>query len=81
MYINKFFLILFIECIFSTELSNEKFSFYQNKAKSLNGEIIDMKKYYGKKILIVNVASKCGYTSQYEGLQNLHNNYNKTSNP
>ena len=36
---------------------------------------IDMKDYKGKKILVVNVASKCGFTPQYEGLQELHTKY------
>ena len=42
---------------------------------SLEGEKIDFKKFKGKKILFVNVASKCGFTSQYEGLQKLHELY------
>jgi glutathione peroxidase len=39
------------------------------------GSAINMADYKGKKILIVNVASKCGYTPQYEGLQELHTKY------
>lgn len=45
--------------------------------KSLNGNNINLEKYRGKPILIVNVASECGYTYQYEGLQNLHEKYAK----
>jgi len=37
-----------------------------------NGEIISLQKFKGKKILFVNVASKCGYTSQYSKLQELY---------
>lgn len=47
------------------------------KMKSLGGEKIDLAKYAGKVVLIVNVASKCGYTSQYEQLQTLHERYSE----
>ena len=47
-------------------------SFYSFKVKSLEGEEIDFSKYKGKKVLIVNTASKCGFTPQYEELQKLH---------
>jgi len=50
-------------------------SIYDFKMKSINGEEIDFAKYKGKKILIVNTASKCGNTPQYEGLQKLHEEY------
>jgi glutathione peroxidase len=43
--------------------------------KSLNGEDVDLGKYEGKVVLIVNVASKCGLTPQYEQLQALHDKY------
>jgi glutathione peroxidase len=50
-------------------------SFYDFKMKSLDGEWIDFSKYKGKKVLIVNTASECGYTPQYEKLQKLHEQY------
>jgi len=50
-------------------------SFYDLKAKDINGKEILMSDYKDKKILIVNVASKCGYTPQYESLQNLYEDY------
>jgi glutathione peroxidase len=43
--------------------------------KSLGGESVDLSKYEGKVVLFVNVASKCGYTKQYTGLQKLHETY------
>ncbi len=43
--------------------------------KSLDGESVDLERYRGTIVLIVNVASECGYTYQYEGLQNLHEKY------
>ena len=48
---------------------------YDYSANSIKGEEISLGQYKGKKILIVNVASKCGYTYQYEGLQKLHEQY------
>ena len=51
-------------------------SFYTLSAKDINGKIINFSKFKGKKLLIVNVASKCGYTSQYKDLQELHRKYN-----
>jgi glutathione peroxidase len=43
--------------------------------KDINGEIIKLADYENKVILVVNVASRCGFTNQYEGLQSLWNNY------
>ena len=52
--------------------NQEKPSFYDLKAMSLDGETIDMSKYKGKKIIILNVASKCGYTPQYADWQKFY---------
>ncbi|MDU0114461.1 glutathione peroxidase [Psychrosphaera aquimarina] len=49
--------------------------FYQLNATSLQGQKIDMNDYKDKVVLIVNTASKCGFTYQYEGLQKLHEQY------
>jgi len=55
--------------------SPEESAFYSFKIKSLDGDTIDFSRYKGKKVLIVNTASKCGFTPQYEELQKLHTQY------
>ena len=47
-------------------------SFYDFKMKDINGKEVDFSQYKGKKLLLVNVASKCGYTKQYAQLQELY---------
>ena len=48
---------------------------YTIQVQNIEGKTLDLKKYKGKKILIVNTASKCGYTKQYADLQKLANQY------
>ena len=49
--------------------------FYDLQINSISGELIDFKKYKDKAILIVNTASYCGFTKQYDGLQKLWEKY------
>ena len=48
---------------------------YDEKINTLEGEPADLSEYRGKALLMVNVASKCGLTPQYTGLQELHDKY------
>ena len=50
-------------------------NFYQFSAKNYRDENINMSVYQGKVVLIVNTASECGFTNQYEGLQSLYEQY------
>ena len=50
-------------------------SIYQFKVEDLSGETFDFSKLKGKKVLIVNTASKCGYTPQYEQLEAIYKEY------
>lgn len=53
----------------------DNMSFYDFKMTAINGEEIDFSQYKGKKVLVVNVASECGFTPQYTDLQDLHEQY------
>lgn len=61
----------------STEIAQDTMekSFYDFSLPAIDGETIDFSKYKGKKVLVVNTASECGYTPQYEDLQALHEQY------
>ena len=66
------FLSLVAIAIFSFGFIEKTNSIHQFKIKGIDGKMIDFAKFKGKKILIVNTASECGYTPQYEGLQKLY---------
>lgn len=52
-------------------------SLYDIDVRTINGENVSLGSFRGKALLIVNVASKCGFTPQYSGLQKLYEKYNE----
>ena len=77
--IRKIFLtILLITLMFSffqkTNAEYEKL-FFDLTIKKIDGEELNLSQFRGKTILLVNVASKCGFTKQYTGLQTLYDQY------
>tara|TARA_B110000971_G_scaffold215457_1_gene248920 strand:- start:500 stop:1012 length:513 start_codon:yes stop_codon:yes gene_type:complete len=49
--------------------------FFELNIQNINGKELDLSQFNGKTILLVNVASKCGFTKQYSGLQTLYEKY------
>ena len=59
----------------SMNLNAQDTNFYSFTVKTIDGEEISLAQFKGKKVLVVNVASKCGHTPQYEDLQKLYEEY------
>ena len=60
---------------FNKSMSNNTKIFYDLNIKSINGEELNIAGMNGKTILLVNVASNCGFTKQYDELQKLYDDY------
>src|SRR5215475_8583711 len=67
----KLYLSLLVLVSAAAIVSAQTGSFYDLKTKTLLGKSADLAQYRGKVSLVVNVASKCGFTPQYEGLEKL----------
>ena len=75
---NYFILIMSIFTIFGSNTApnvEPPASIYDISLKGIDGSEIDLSQFKGKKILFVNVASKCGFTPQYEDLEKLSETY------
>ena len=71
----KTFLILFALSLLQVVCTHAADSIYNIPLKDIDGKSTSLKAYEGKVLLIVNVASKCGYTPQYAGLEALQEKY------
>lgn len=63
------------EVLMSENISQETENIYQYKVTDLYGDSFDFSKLKGKKVMVVNTASECGLTPQYEDLQKLYDTY------
>jgi glutathione peroxidase len=68
-------LTLIFGLIILTSVAFSQKSFYDFKVKDINGKDFDLSSLKGKKVLVVNTASKCGFTPQYKQLQALFETY------
>jgi glutathione peroxidase len=72
MFLNFFFSLFTVVASNSSDLQN---NIYRFKVESIDGGVIDFSQFKGKKILIVNTASECGFTPQYKDLEKLYQQY------
>ena len=71
----KRFIISTYRCIVYDFLQLHKKMCMDLRRKIANGRVVKLKEYKGKVLLIVNTATKCGFTPQYEALQKLYDTY------
>ena len=69
------YIIIIMFSFFNKTMSNNTETFFDLNVNSISGDELNLSKLKGKTILLVNVASNCGFTKQYEDLQNLYDSY------
>ncbi len=70
---------LILLLLIGTTVMSQSKSFYDFNVKNIDGEEFDLSSLKGKKVLVVNTASKCGLTPQYEDLQKLYEKYSQNN--
>ena len=75
----KISILLLLNMFFFSNLSKANYEkvFFDHSIDSIDGTLIELKKYKNNVILLVNVASYCGFTKQYDDLQKLWDKYNR----
>lgn len=69
------YLLIMVLALFGCKSNGQAKSIHEFKVESLSGDTIDFSDFKGKKILVVNTASECGFTPQYEELEKLYQAY------
>ena len=72
------FLLIFFSINNNIAMTNENKTIYDFNFIDIDGNIVELAAFTGKPLLIINTASRCGFTPQYEGLQNLFTQYRKS---
>ena len=78
MKITKLFLFLIFFTLYSNNSMADNSSIYDFNFVDIDGNFVELSSFSGKPLLLVNTASRCGFTPQYEGLQNLFIQYKET---
>ena len=71
----KTFVLMMVSLLFAVSLEAQNKSFYDFTVKTIDGKDFPLSSLKGKKVLVVNVASKCGLTAQYAQLEKLYEKY------
>tara|TARA_Y100001936_G_C15769664_1_gene505549 strand:- start:131 stop:664 length:534 start_codon:yes stop_codon:yes gene_type:complete len=74
----KILLVFLTMILIKNTLANENTNLYDFSFEDIDGNIVNLEKFKGKPILVVNTASRCGYTPQYANLQNLFLEYKES---
>ena len=74
--ISIYILIIMFSFLYKSNSDNLK-NLFDFKINSIDGEELNLSDFKGQTLLLVNVASNCGFTKQYDDLQNLYNSYKK----